>query len=162
MAVIKPFDKIEIIRKCTGLSSTQKLILLIIASHLGKQDLCYISFNTLQEECCLKKRNAVSDNLKSLIDVNILWKIPPSDGFKSNRYGINFNLLVTNGYQCGNPRLPDRYPTVTRVVTNGYPKRKINKSKEIKRANLVDKNNGKAKAENARKEIAITCGFKRH
>jgi hypothetical protein len=156
MPKLKPFDKIEIVRQCGQLSSTQKLILLIIASHLGKNEFCYLSYNTLQAECCLAKRNAISENLTALAKAGIISILPPSEGFKSNRYSIYFDRLVTNGYQCGNPRLPVRVPTVTSAVTDGYPNRKINKVKRNKRENL-NNSESKTKAEEARASIRKAC-----
>lgn len=158
LANLTPFDKIEIVRKCEGLSSTQKLILLVIATHLGKNDFAFLSLTTLQKECCLKKRTALSHNLHALIEADIVWRLPPSDGFKSNRYGINLQKLVTNGHQCSDLRLPDRSPTVTRLVTNGHPKRNINKTKEIKKEPLSFFEQ-KAKGQKAIKEIRKKCGF---
>ncbi len=164
VAKLQPFDKIENVRKCTGLSSTQKLILLIIASHLGKNDFCFLSFTTLQKECCIAKRTAISDNLTALIDAEIIWKIPPSKGYKSNRYGINFEKLVTDGYHCSNLRLPDRSPTVTSLVTDGYPKRNINKSEKKVKESLLSFSQQKAQAKSPSQHIedAIkACGGKR-
>ena len=155
---LKPFDKIEIIRKCSGLSSTQKLILLVIATHLGKNEFCFLSFNTLQKECSLKNRTALSDNLTSLINVDILWKINPGPKFKSNRYGINFNLLVRDAYQCGTPRLPDQCGTRTKVVRDTYPKRNINKVKENKEELSMNKSE---KALKAIDEIRKKCNIKK-
>ena len=149
---LRPFDKIEIIRKTSGLSSTQKLILLTIATHLGVAEFAYLSLSTLQKECCIKKRTALSHNLQSLIMVDIIWFLPPSDGFVCNRYGINFKKLVTNGHYAGDPRLPDRSPTVTKVVTNGHPKRKLNKIKKIKEELSLDKSM-KEKAEEAKIQL---------
>lgn len=191
MPKLKPFDKIEIARKCTGLSSTQKLILLIIATHLGKNDFVYLSYDTLQLECSIAKRTAIADNLTALFNAGVIWILPPSDGYKSNRYGIHFDYLlknnnhcnhpklpprkslkktknkntpVTNGYQTSNQRLPEQEPTVTGVVTNGYPKRNIKKSKRNKRENPVDNLNqeAEAQAELAREEIRRICRIVSH
>ncbi len=161
MGKLKPFDKIEIIRRCTGITSTQKLILLTIATHLGKNDFAYVGLNTLKDECCLVKKSALTKNLSFLIDIAVLWKLPPSDGFKSNRYGINFDLLVTHGHYMGDLRSLEGSPTVTTLVTSGHPKRTINKSKRNKRENPVNKINGKAKDE-AIQEIRKLCGIRRH
>src|SRR5579862_8295725 len=96
---LRPFDKIEIIRKCTGLTATQKLILIVIASHIGKNTFCYIGYSKLQQECCLSSRTSLSQNLSILESNKIIWILPPNEEHKSNRYGIDFDLLVRNAYQ---------------------------------------------------------------
>ena len=93
IANLKPFDKIHLVRKFTGITHTQKIILLVIATHLGSNNSCYVSISTLLSECCLSKRDAITINIKKLIDLGVLFKISPSLGFKSNQYGINFHLL---------------------------------------------------------------------
>lgn len=150
---LKPFDKIEIVRKVQRLSITQKLILIIIATHVGKNEWCFVSLSTLQEECCITKRTALISNIKSLINANILWKIPPSKGFKSNRYAINFNLLVTDGHQSSDLQLLDQSPTVTRLVTVGHPKRNINKVKEIKETLVTPKAKEQKSKETGKKAV---------
>lgn len=106
MSALKPFDKINIIRKCIGFTATQKLLLLLIASHLGKNEFCFLGLRTLQKESGLS-RSTISDNIRLLIEVDVIWKLLPGDGFKSNRYGINFNKMVVLHYQCGRLRLPE-------------------------------------------------------
>lgn len=164
MAKLRPFDKIEKVRSITGLTSTQKLLLLIIATHLGKNEFCYISITTFQEECCLKKRDAITDNLQVLIDLNLIWKLPPSKGYKSNRYGINFDLLVTVGDWTSHRRLLDQSPTVTRLVTVGDSKRNRKEIEKKLKENLVDNSNGKAKenVEQVWDEIRQKCGIRKH
>ena len=164
MATLKPFDKINIVRQCTGLTVTQKCLLLIIATHLGKNDFAFISISTLQLESCLAKRNTIIQNLKVLIALNIVFKLSPSDGYLSNRYAINFDLLVSVGYQCSNLQGLPQSLQVTRVVPVGYPKRNIKSFKRNQRANPVDKSNGEAtsKADKARAEIRETCGLRKH
>ena len=153
---LTPLDKVVIIRNCIGLSVTQKSILYSIASRLGKQNFCFPSLTTLMKDSGLSKRTALVDNITALVKANIIHRISPGNGFKSNRYGINFELLVTNGYQCGNPRLLVQSPTVTSLVTDGYPKRNINKKlNEIKKEPFINE------AEKAREEIRKKCGLKR-
>lgn len=144
---LKPFDKIEIVRRITGISSTQKLILLNISTHLGKNDFCFLSLRTFQKECCIINRTNFTKNLKFLIDRKIIWKLPPGNGFKSNRYGINFNLVVSSGYHLGTLGIPVWYPQDTSVVSSQHPKRNINKiEKKIKEESFI-KNNENTKKE---------------
>jgi hypothetical protein len=164
MAKLKPFDKIHHARITKGLSITQKCILMVIASHLGKQEFANLSLNTLQIECSINKRSCLVDNLDYLIQLDIVWKILPGSGFKSCRYGINFDLLVTVGHQTSDLRSLDQSPTVTSAVTVGHPKRKLNSFKRNLKEPLVDKINGKAKsnAESEWEKIRKTCGLKGH
>lgn len=148
---LKPFEKIEIIRKCSGLSILQKLLLLTIATHLGKNDYVFLSITTLQKECCVTTRTPITQNIQALIDADIIWKVAPSGKYKSNRYGINFDVLVFLKHQCGLlERLPQSFRK-TRVVFRKDPKRKI---KEIQKktkgetSEIIDK---KAEALEARK-----------
>lgn len=139
------FDKIEIVRKLEGITSTQKLILLVIATHLGDNEFSFPSISTLQKECCIKKRTAIIKNINELVELEFVIKLPPSNGFKSNRYSINFlqvtsnprlpvsrKSLVTDGYQLSDPRSLDQSPTVTRLVTHGHPKEIQKQLKKIK------------------------------
>jgi hypothetical protein len=145
---LKPFDKIEIIRKCIGMTSTQKLLLLVLSSHLGKQNFCYLSLTTLQKETCLS-RTSISDNLRLLVLSKILWQLPPSNGYKSNRYGINFELIVVQDYQCSSLGLLDQSPRTTRLVVQGYPKRKLNKIEKKKKEELLSIQDKKSKEKTA-------------
>ena len=153
IAKLKPFDKVEIVRKSTRFSIIQKLILLTICTHLGEQDFCYLSLSTLQEECCISKRSALVENLKCLIKSRVLWKISPTGKYKSNRYGIDLNLLVTNGHHTSDLRLPVRSPSVTSAVTNGHPKEPLNKIKKQERGALLQKSENKKAKERALKAI---------
>lgn len=131
LSQLKPFDKIEIVRRCIGFTATQKLILFIISSHLGKNHFCFLSLSTLQKESGLS-RATISDNLRMLIMTNVINKLPPGNGYLSNRYSINLEMLVVLDYQCSSLGLLDQSPRTTRVVVSDYPKRNINKIKEIK------------------------------
>lgn len=90
---MKPFDKICLVREVSGLSATQKLLLLTIATHLGENDFCFLSITTLQKECCVAKRHTITDNLKVLIDLGYIIRLHPRPGFKSNQYQINFEKI---------------------------------------------------------------------
>jgi len=136
---MKPFEKINAVRKISGITSTQKLILLVIATHLGENDLAFLSLTTLQAECCLARSN-ISKNLNRLIELGLVLRRPPSDGFKSNRYGIAFEnldssgtLLVVEQYQSSSVPVLDQYRSATKVVAEQHPKRNINNNeKKIK------------------------------
>jgi hypothetical protein len=180
-----PWEKIIFIRDKINLTHIQKLILLIIASHIGNNDFAYLSITTIQNECGIKKRTSVTDHLQALQEIGLITILPPSDGYSTNRYLINLTKqddeersstvtsnqqslvtdgyqqssetsnrrlpqeshehlshegkLVTDGYQGSNRRLPDWSPTVTRVVTDGYPKRNINKNKINKKTTTTKK-----------------------
>lgn len=71
-----------------------------------------------------------------------MTRIPPSDGYGSNRYVIEFEkldsigtLLVAEQYQGSIEALPDQYRSATRLVAEEYPKGNINNSeKKIKKS----------------------------
>jgi len=145
------WDKVNLVRAFNiKINYTQKFLLLIIATHLGNNDFCFLSLDTFMDETCIKKRTTISDHLKILEKIGLITIYPPSEGYKSNRYSINFDLLiaassnpqllvdsrlpVTHGYRHSNPQLLDQSPTVTGAVTHGYPNRNI-KEKEKKDKN---------------------------
>jgi hypothetical protein len=155
---LKPFHKIDIIRKCTGFTATQKLLLFIIASHLGNNEFSFLSLTTLQKETGLS-RTAITDNLRLLLLVDVIWKIDSGKKYRSNRYGINFSKLVVLDYQCSSLGLLGWSPRTTRVVVSDYPKGNIKGSKEIKE-DPSSKNNSKIKSQKAIKEIRIKLNLK--
>lgn len=164
-----PFEKIIWVRTVENITVAQKMILTTIASHLGNNDYCFVSMTTLQKECCIKGRTNISNNLNFLIENNFIIKKPPSEEFNSNQYQINFEKiiadykknegsneallvvqhyqqeseaqLVTLRYYPSNEALLPRSRSVTRVVTERYPKRNI---KENKR-NIKETNNTRAR-----------------
>ncbi len=149
-----PFEKIVLVRAIKNISSGEKLLLLTIATHLGNDDVCYLSLTTLQDECCLARDN-VSSNIKKLISKKYLQKLPPSAGFKSNRFVINFDeiteknqernttssktLLVAKHYHDSSETLLDQERNTTSLVVKHYPKEQLN-NKET-----TIKNNNKQK-----------------
>jgi len=134
---MKPFEKIVAVRSVGDISPVQKLILIIIATHLGESDFAFLSLSTLQRECCIATRHNITDNIKVLIDKNYLIKKTPSDGYKSNRYGINFEKikasaakeLVPQRNQTSAVKELDQCRKGTRLVPQRNPKRNINKIK---------------------------------
>ncbi len=90
---MKPFDKIIKVRSLTGLSSSEKVILLILATHVGKNENCFLSLDTLAEETGIQRRHTVIKYIDRLVERRIIDRIPPSNGFKSNRYAINFRIV---------------------------------------------------------------------
>jgi len=161
VAKLKPFDKIEIIRKITGFTPAQKHLLLLLATHLGTHNFCHPSLSTLMIESGMS-RTAVADNLKKLIAVNVLIKLPPSHGYKSNRYLINFELLVAQDYQCSSLGLLDWYTRTTRLVAQDYPKEQLNKIKRKEKKPFTQKSQEKRKekASQAVAEIRKLCKLK--
>lgn len=150
-----PFEKIIAIRDLQGINSIQKIILLIIATHLGNNDFAFLSLTTLQEECCIKKRDSITNAITSLINLGYLSKKSPSDGYISNRYWIHYEAinqsptvtshrqsLVTVGDGGSHRGRLRESPWVTGVVTHGDPKRNI---KEIKR-NIKEERAQKARS----------------
>lgn len=129
-----PLDKIVIIRNCKNLNSTQKSLLFSIASRLGKNNFCYPSFTTLMIDSGIKNRTSLVENLTILENLKIIWIISPKDGYKSNRYGIDFDLLVRVAYQCSTLGALGQCATRTRLVRKAYPKgntnKKLNKNKK--------------------------------
>lgn len=155
---LTPLDKIMVVRNAIGLNTTQKSILYSIASRLGKQNFCYPSLSTLMIDCGLSKRSALTKNLDILVNLRILLRINPSNGFKSNRYGIDFKVLVTYGHQASDFRSLVQSPTVTTLVTVGHPKRnRKEKLKEIKEEPSAIT----SKAEEAKAEIRRICRIKK-
>lgn len=149
-----PFEKIIAIRDIENLPHAQKIILLIIATHLGENDFSFLSLETLQKKCGLAKPNLTS-NINKLISHGYLDRLHPSDGYKSNRYFINFStvcqlrsiasngaLPVTERNPSSNGALPHQSRSVTPPVTERYPKRNI---KEIKR-NIKEERAQKARS----------------
>lgn len=140
--------KIAFVRAISGLSPIEKLILLTISTHLGHNEFTFLSLTTLQRECCIAKRHTLIKYLSKLEEKHLLKKIAPSDGFKSNRYGLNFDLIIklteklsTECSKYNNYLVPHRdYPspceglpqslTGTRLVPHRDPKRNINKIKQ--------------------------------
>ena len=92
------------------------------------------------KESGIKKRTTITNHLEYLTSIGFISIISPSDGYKSNRYIINFEvihngasnpgLLVTHGYQTSNPGLPTSNPRLPVLVTQGYPNRNIKAPKE--------------------------------
>lgn len=156
LSKLTPLDKIIIIRKCKNLSPTQKAILYSIVSRLGKKEFCYPGLSTLMEDSGLKSRTSLIENLTVLEQAKILWIIPPGDGFKSNRYGIDFNLLVRDAYQTSTLNVPVQYARRTRLVRDTYSKGNIKQN-----LNEIKKETSEI-AENARAEIRRVCKIKRN
>lgn len=149
------FDKIEVIRKVTGFTPAQKLLLLLISTHLGKNNFCFLSLTTLMTESGMS-RTAVSDNLSKLAAVEVIIKLAPNEDFKSNRYGINFDLIVAQDYQCSSLGLLDQYSRTTRLVAQDYPKRKLNKHKRklnSESLNFIDQKQEALQAKQSIKQV---------
>lgn len=139
---LSAFDKINLVRAfddnliCIG----EKLILLVIATHLGDNDFAWLSLSTLMIECC-QGRTTLSNNINKLIKKGYLIKIKPSEGYRSNRLQINFqrlastvSVLVSKQYPTSTETVLDQYQNSTPLVSNQYPNRKINTiEKKIKR-----------------------------
>jgi len=137
---MNPFDKISLVREFSGIPSSQKSILLNIATHLGKNDFAFLSLSTLQKECCLTRGN-VSKNLKKLIDKELIIKMPPSQKYRSNQYSINFDaltgtetLLAPKDYQNSNKTLLNQSCNITTSVAKQYPKENKEKEKNTKKS----------------------------
>lgn len=134
-----PWQKISFIQNFDDgqITSTEKFVLFILTLHLGKNEFCFPSLTTLMRECCLA-RDKICNNIKKLIKRGYLRKLPPGDGFRSNRYVVDFEvmassegLLVAKGYHTSSERLPEGLRKATRLVAKGYPNRNI-KEKEKK------------------------------
>lgn len=122
IASLKPFDKIVLVRDINFISHTQKIILFIIATHLGNNDFCWLSISTLLKECCLTRRDAVTINISVLVSAGILLKSPPRKGYKSNQYSINFNQI--QHYQSLIDNDPGVVDNLRELVTVGDYKHK--------------------------------------
>lgn len=154
-----PWDKVIAIRNLRNMPHVQKIILFVIATHLGNNNFAYPSLTTLQEECGLARDN-LSSNLNKLINSGYIQKLPPLlPKIKSNRYIVNFSvfcqeqsttssgkLLVVKNYQSSSAPLLDQEWSTTSLVVEHYPKEQL---KEIKR------NNNKKDIEHPRKKTAI-------
>lgn len=131
------FDKINFIRAFDDgeMSGVEKSLLNIITSHLGDNDFAFIGLTTLQQESCIRKRQSIINNLSRLFMRGYITILKPSDGYKSNRYIVEFEfvqkvisnprLLVTVGNYTSYRRSLHQLPTVTTLVTHGNPNRKI-------------------------------------
>ncbi len=142
------WDKINLVRGFDDgrITSTEKFVLLIIATHLGGNDFAWLSLTTLMRECS-QSRGVLNNNIKKLVEKGYLTKISPGDGYKSCRFIIEFeNLsstetvlepvdnsgsLVRKPYQTGTETVLDWYGNRTRLVRKPYPNRNI-KEKEKK------------------------------
>jgi Helix-turn-helix domain len=142
MAEMTAWEKIKLVRSFDdgSISTGEKFVLFIIATHLGDNDFAWLSLSTLMTECC-QARNNLSKNIKKLIQKGYLIRISPSDGYKSNRFKINFDklpssetLLVAKRYQTSSETLPPQVRNATSLGTKRYPNRKINISeKKVKK-----------------------------
>lgn len=149
---LKPFDKINIVRKCTGFTPAQKLLLLIFSTHLGEHDLCNPSLSTLMIESGMA-RTAVTSNIAKLQAVDVLIKKSPSRNSRSNQYAINFKLLVAQDYQCSSLGLLEWYSRTTRLVAQDYPKEQLKQIKTKEREPFAIKSQKKKSKETALKAI---------
>lgn len=98
--ILNGMDKIALIRGTKlKIKPVFKLILIIIASHMGKKHRAMISTRRLMNECDISSSRAIDKYINKLCETGLLYKIPPSDGFKTNRYEIDFNLIqkISNG-----------------------------------------------------------------
>ena len=88
------FDKINLVRGFNDgkMKGSEKSLLFIIATHLGDNDFAWISLTTLCNESCITRSN-VNINIKKLISRGYIQKILPSEGYKSCRFVINFEVI---------------------------------------------------------------------
>lgn len=158
-----PLDKIVIIRKCNNLNPTLKSILYSIASRMGNNNFCYPSFSTLMIDTGIKNRTTLVENLTILENLKIIWIISPRDGYKSNRYGIDFDLLVRVAYQCSTLGALDQSATRTRLVRKAYSKGNTNKKlKENKEEPSLNKSIKEQKTKEQFKDLLkiVKCRIK--
>jgi hypothetical protein len=146
MKALTAWEKINLVRSFDdgSINCLQKFLLLTIATHLGDNDFCFLSITTLMRECAIKKRHTVIDNLKILAELNLIQKINPSQGYRSNRYLINFSegsplkglltQVVPHKDQGSPSQGLDQSLTGTSVVPHRDPNRNINNiEKKIKK-----------------------------
>jgi hypothetical protein len=90
-------DKMIIVRsyRHSSLATLDKFLLFIIATHLGDNDFSFISIDTFQKETGICRRHTVTKHLDYLVYLGYIIKYAPSHGYKSNRYSINFDLIIT-------------------------------------------------------------------
>lgn len=115
MAELNAFEKIVLVRELHGITHTQKLILLILATHIGGHDSYCISLTTFQKECCISSRHNVTDNLQILKDMKIIKVVTPYKHDKSFRYAIDFAYLARyrKGTSTAKELVPERNQTGT-------------------------------------------------
>lgn len=136
------FDRLAIVRSFNDgiITTSQKSLLFIIASHLGENNFAFVSLETLSHEAALVKDKVVL-NLKKMLNLGYINKLPPSDGYKSNRYSINMELIATSSQKqpvaksnrSSSQKQLDQELKATSEVANSYPKeieRNIKKYKE--------------------------------
>lgn len=90
---LKPYDKIVAVREIKFLSSTQKFILMTMATHLGSNIECWLSLTTIKEECCLADSHTVINSIRGMIRIGILHKREANHQYKCNQYAIDFDQI---------------------------------------------------------------------
>jgi len=137
------FEKIIAVRKLENINSTHKLILLVIATHIGQNEYAFPSIPTLAKECCLSERRIYS-NIKELSELGLLVKLKSDGKFKSNRYALNLSTPLTERHPDGKsplteshytPDVSSGYPcrSVTPPLTERHPKENINNNEKKKK-----------------------------
>ena len=142
------FEKINFVRGFDdgSITTSEKFVLFIITTHLGDNDFAFLSLTTLMRECC-QSRGVISKNIQKLVNKGYLIKINPSDGYKSCRFAVDFDVLdncerllvperyqetstesvlVRKAYHTSTESVPDQYGKRTSLVRKAYPNRKIN------------------------------------
>jgi DNA-binding MarR family transcriptional regulator len=137
-------DKFLLVRafndgKMTG---GEKSLLTILTSHLGDNDFCWVSLKTLCREACLTRMSVIA-NLNALELRGYVKKLPPGDGYNSNRYIVNLEVIhrlveklypVEKLYIRGRDTRLGGYSNYTGGVEFLDPNKKlIGSEKEIKR-----------------------------
>ena len=151
---MKPFQKIVLTRQVSGISSTQKLILLLIATHIGNNEFAFISLDTLMEESCIKKRTSIVEGLNILSELELIIKLEPSNGYKSSRYGLNFKT-ITNNVRSSQEKIKQEKKIKNQIRNEKLKQMRINKAKNKKDV-VTD---GNCISENDQEKYVVTDGY---
>ncbi len=108
--------------RLTGLSSTEKLVLIALADQSDEEGYCWPSVATIAERTCLADRS-VQRSIQSLVDRGILT-VDKSKGGRTNSYLIQANGdTVTPLSTNGDTQSPRHSDTVT--VTHSHPRQAV-------------------------------------
>lgn len=78
--------------KSLNLQTIDKLLLFFLASYMGENEFCFPSYETLMENVSTHRRNNLSDSIKKLKEMNIIFV--QKRYCKSNLYTFNMSLIT--------------------------------------------------------------------
>src|SRR5271169_2137553 len=142
-----------------NLKPLDKLLMFFLASYMGKKNSCFPSYPTLMADLGINDKTALSNSLKRLSSLNILF-IQKQKG-KSHIFSFNMDFIpVGNPYggRRENPSLPVGNPYTNNAFNNINNKNEIFNKNENQKPQTEE---SKAIAERAREEIRKLCRLKK-